>query len=55
MEGNSLMSIIKEAALQALRNGDSVQFVREQMLEVLNELQAMQVYLKAISDSNYKP
>lgn len=55
MEGNPLMSIIKEAVVQALRTGDSVACVRQQLLEVINELQAMEVYLKAIKEVGMRP
>jgi hypothetical protein len=55
MEGNTLMSIIKEAVVQALRTGDSLACVRQQLLEVLNELKELDVYLKAIHDSDFKP
>ena len=49
------MSIIKDAALEALRTGDSVACVRQQLLEVMNELQAMEVYLKAINEVGMSP
>jgi hypothetical protein len=49
------MSIIKEAVLKALRTGDSVACVRQQLLEIMNELQAMQVYIQAIKDSDFAP
>jgi hypothetical protein len=49
------MSIIKEAAIEALRTGDSVACVRQQLLEVINELQAMEVYLKAIMEVSMRP
>tara|TARA_R110000868_G_scaffold78585_1_gene224136 strand:- start:580 stop:747 length:168 start_codon:yes stop_codon:yes gene_type:complete len=55
MEGNTLMSIIKEAVLKALRTGDSVACVRQQLLEVMNELQSMQVYIQAIKDADSAP
>jgi hypothetical protein len=55
MEGNTLMSIIKEAAIEALRTGDSVACVRQQLLEVINELQSMEVYLKAIMEVSMRP
>jgi urease gamma subunit len=55
MEGNPLMSIIKEAVLETLRTGDSVACVRQQLLEVMNELQAMEVYLKAIKEVGMRP
>ena len=49
------MSIIKEAAIEALRTGDSVACVRQQLLEVINELQSMEVYLKAIMEVGMRP
>lgn len=55
MEGNTLMEILQDAVLEMLRSGHSVTSVKEKLLTVINELQAMEVYLKAIKEAGMRP
>ena len=56
MEGNSLMyEDIQHCVLRMLRAGISVEAVRKQLLDTMNELKAMEVYLNAIKESDMRP
>ena len=46
---------IQHCVLRMLRTGMSVETVRQQMLDVMNELKTMEVYLKAIKESDMRP
>ena len=55
MEGNTLMDILQDAVLEMLRSGYSVTSVKEKLMTVVSELQAMEVYLKAIKEAGMRP
>ena len=55
MEGNTLMDILQDAVLEMLRSGHSVASVKEKLMIVVNELQSMEVYLKAIKEAGMRP
>lgn len=46
---------VQNCVLRMLRAGISVDTVRTQLLDVINELKTMEVYLKAIKDSDMRP
>lgn len=49
------MDEIKEGVLIALRAGCSVTSVREELFKIINELQSMEVYVKAMKESVFHP
>jgi len=49
------MDVIQDAVLEALRNGYNVTAVKDKLMTVINELQAMEVYLKAIKEAGMRP
>ena len=49
------MDQIKEGVLYALRGGCSVVQVKEELLKIINELKSMEVYIRAIQDSDFAP
>jgi urease gamma subunit len=49
------MEILQDAVLEMLRSGHSVTSVKEKLMTVVNELQAMEVYLKAIKEAGLRP
>jgi hypothetical protein len=55
MEGNTLMEIIQDAVLEMLRCGHSVTSVKEKLMTAINELQSMEIYLKAIKEAGMRP
>jgi hypothetical protein len=56
MEGNTLMyEDIQHCVLRMLRAGISLEVVRKQLLDTMNELKAMEVYLNAIKESDMRP
>lgn len=55
MEGNTLMDEIKEGVLTALRNGWTIESVKDELLNIINELKAMDVYVQAIKDADFRP
>lgn len=55
-KGNTLMDRdIQHCVLRMLRAGISVEDVRKQLLDTMNELKAMEVYLNAIKESDMRP
>ena len=46
---------IQHCVLRMLRSGMSVSAVSQQLLDVMNELKAMEVYLKAIKEAEMRP
>lgn len=55
MEGNTLMDEIRDVVLQKLRRGEPVISIKEDLLNVINELKSMEVYIKAIQDADFAP
>ena len=55
MEGNTLMDTIKDAVLEMLRSGYDVTTVKDALMEATHELQAMEIYLKAIKEAGMRP
>lgn len=55
MEGNTLMDDIKDEVLKKLRKGETVLEIKQELLEVLNELKTMEVYVQAIKDADFAP
>lgn len=55
MEGNTLMDEIRNVVLEKLRKGESVISIKEDLLNVMNELKSMEVYIKAIQDADFAP
>lgn len=49
------MDEIKDGVLCAFRSGYNVTQIRDELLKIINELQSMEVYLKAIKDSGFRP
>ena len=46
---------IQHCVLRMLRSGISVEAVHEQLLNTMNELKSMEVYLKAIKEADRAP
>jgi len=55
MEGNPLMDDIKDLVLQKLRKGETVVEIKTELLDTLNELKSMEVYIQAIKDADFAP
>lgn len=49
------MDIIQDAVLESLRSGYNVTAVKDKLMQIINELQAMEVYLKAIKEAGMRP
>jgi len=55
MEGNTLMDEIKDVVVQKLRKGESFMQIKQELMEVINELKSMEVYIRAIQDADFAP
>jgi hypothetical protein len=55
MEGNTLMDEIRDVVLQKLRKGESFLQIKQDLMEVINELKSMEVYIRAVQDADFAP
>lgn len=49
------MEEIKGAVLQLLRNGQSTKEIKQTLVSVLDELNALELYMRAIKEADFRP
>jgi len=54
-EGNTSMDEIRDVVLQKLRKGESFLQIKQDLMEVINELKSMEVYIRAVQDADFAP
>lgn len=49
------MEEIKGAVLQLLRSGQSTKEIKQTLVSVLDELNALELYMRAIKEADFRP